>query len=263
MHKICDKENINYPTDGTAAVAARMPIIVGEKKGRRKRKSSAVTYTADKEKNIDKASGEVTEESASPEENESVGSGQPQPECLFGEGITTEVEPEEKPVPVPQTEGIVYEIAEDLYRREKTQAELEALCQPPFHKKFTDGEKYELDRESEEQTRHLLNSAREQIGEPAFLPEGLYDERDKPISTAAAFRMMIFLLIPGVNIIAAVYYSFASAANRNKRAMSRAFLLGSLLVMSVLLIMLTVYYVRSELRTPGSDLLAVWNRIRK
>ncbi len=256
MRKICDKESMNYPTDGTAAVAVDMPVIVGEKKSRRKIKNGAVTYAAEKEK--ENSDGNTADDAVQEEDDPH----QPQLSRLFGEGITTEIEPEENPVPAPQTEGIVYEIAEELYRREKTQAELEALCQPPFRKKFSEGEKCGLDRQSEEQTRQILNSARERIGEPAFLPEGLYDERDKPISTASAFRLLLFLIIPGVNIIAAIYYSFASSANRNKRAVSRAFLMGSLIMMSVLLIMLTVYYVRSEMNIPGSDLLAVWNRIR-
>lgn len=261
MQNICDEERTIYPTDGTAAVAVgnSIPVIRGKKKSRRKNKINAVTYAADTENSDTLAGndpGEIyPEDAAVYTEPADIQSG-----VSLGEGITTDIGQQEEPVPSPQTEGIMYEVAQELYRREKTQAELEALCQPPFHRNFTEGEKCDLDRQSAEQTRQMLNSASEKLGEPTFLPEGLYDERDKPISTAAAFSLMILLLVPGVNIISAIYYSFSSSANRNKRAIGRAFLSASLVLMGALLILLTVYFFRTELNRPGSAVLSVWRR---
>ena len=54
---------------------------------------------------------------------------------------------------LPAASGIVYEIAEELYCREKTAAEIEALCQPPFRKVFDSQRMEQLDRQATEETR--------------------------------------------------------------------------------------------------------------
>ncbi len=180
---------------------------------------------------------------------------------VFGGSVRTDVQLEkEDPSAVPDGSGIVYEVAEELYRREKTQAELEALCHPPFTKVFTEKQKVTLDREAEERTRRLVSAAAEaQAKEPAFLPDGLYEESDKPISTATAFLLEFVMLIPILNVIAAIIYSFMGKTNKNIRAFSRGFLIWSVLTMLAVSAYLAVYFINSQIQTGNTELLEVFN----
>lgn len=268
----------------------------GKKKSRRKNKKNAVTYALETEiaepeiKAVIKTDENISEKSAEQESAElqqplplqaeptavpeikteplpapEAKPTEPQPEItrppvssaneVFGGSIRTDVQPE-KETPLSDSSGIVYEIAEELYRKEKTQAELEALCHPPFTKVFTQKQKDTLDREAEERTRRLVSAAAlAQAKEPVFLPDGLYEEADKPISTAAAFLIQLIMLIPVVNIAVAIILSFTGNTNRNIRAYTRGFLMWSVLFTLALLAYLAVYYINAES-------IAVWQNLR-
>ena len=142
--------------------------------------------------------------------------------------------------------GIVYEIAEELYRKEKTASEIEALCQPPFKKVFSEKQIEELNRQAEEKTRTLVSSTVEppkkevepetiqQIAEPP--------KENNPISTAKAFALQLALFVPIVNIITALLFAFRKNSNLNMKAYSRAFCIWCVIIMTALLVCLSVLY---------------------
>ncbi len=130
---------------------------------------------------------------------------------------------------LPDTSGIVYEIAEELYCREKTAAEIEALCQPPFHKVFDRQQMALLDRKATEQTRQwlseLTNSPDNVSAKKAALDE-------KPLSLAQAFGLQVLLLVPMVNIVMALLWGFRAKGNANRQVFCRAFLLWVVLLVT-------------------------------
>lgn len=142
--------------------------------------------------------------------------------------------------------GIVYEIAEELYRKEKTATEIEALCQPPFKKVFSQKQIEELNRQAEEKTRSLVSSTVEpEKKETKPEPEPKIIEPPKennPISTAKAFLLQLVLFVPVVNIITALILGFRKNSNLNMRAYSRAFCIWCVIVMAVSLVYISVLY---------------------
>ena len=293
MQSGSDKNFEGFPVDGSSALEAVSSAAPSgrKKKSRRKNKKNAVTYalaleTETQEPEVngviktdeDTSEGTVENISAQEEKKQEISPAEPdkaEPEIspeikkptvssakeVFGGSVRTDVQLEkEDPSAVPDGSGIVYEVAEELYRREKTQAELEALCHPPFTKVFTEKQKVTLDREAEERTRRLVSAAAEaQAKEPAFLPDGLYEESDKPISTATAFLLEFVMLIPILNVIAAIIYSFMGKTNKNIRAFSRGFLIWSVLTMLAVSAYLAVYFINSQIQTGNTELLEVFN----
>lgn len=136
--------------------------------------------------------------------------------------------------------GIIYEVAEELYRREKTAAEIEALCQPPFRKVFDENRLRQLDRQAEARTRELVGSAADSTA-----PDSAQKGEHQPLSTATAFFTQLLLMLPGVNLVYALVLSFNARANRSKRAFCRAFLVWTVLAMTAALGFLTFQYVNS------------------
>ena len=145
-----------------------------------------------------------------------------------------------------ESSGIVYEIAEELYRKEKTESEIEALCQPPFKKVFSQKQIEELNRQAEEKTRTLVSSTVEpEKKETKPEPEPQIIEPPKennPISTAKAFALQLVLFVPIVNIITALIFGFRKNSNLNMKAYSRAFCIWCVIVMAVSLAYISFLY---------------------
>lgn len=137
------------------------------------------------------------------------------------------------PRSLPHSSGIVYEVAEELYRKEKTASEIEALCQPPFCKVFDRSQKEKLDLQASEKTNTLISNLLS--AEKQAQPEKAEPDICRPLSTGSALMMQLIFLLPGVNLIAAMVYAFRPRANRNKKACSRAFLLCTLFGMTAAL----------------------------
>ncbi len=220
----------------------------------------------------DKAEPEISPEiKDNPTNSPEVNPTEPKPEiernsvseakAVFGGSVSTDIKlDKEDPVAVPDGSGIVYEVAEELYRRERTQAELEALCHPPFKKVFTENQKVTLDKEAEDRTRRLVSAAAQaQAKDPTYLPDGLYEESDKPIGTATAFLLEFVMLIPVLNVIAAIIYSFMKKTNKNIRSFSRGFLIWSVLSMLAVSAYLAVYFINSQIQTGNTGFLEVFN----
>lgn len=150
---------------------------------------------------------------------------------------------------LPEASGIMYEIAEELYIKEKTAAEIEALCQPPFKKVFSEKQIKQLDEQAKEKARTMVSSTVTE-SEPEIKPEPQVvcesekddSKQNKPVTTAGAFLLQFVLLIPIVNIATAMFFSFRKSANLNMRAYSRAFLMWCVIVMFALIAFLTVMY---------------------
>ena len=142
--------------------------------------------------------------------------------------------------------GIVYEIAEELYRKEKTASEIEALCQPPFKKVFSQKQIEELNRQAEEKTRSLVSSTVEpekKETKPEPQPQIIEPPKEQnPISTAKAFLLQLVLFVPVVNIITALIFGFRKNSNLNMKAYSRAFCIWCVIVMAVSLVYISVLY---------------------
>lgn len=142
--------------------------------------------------------------------------------------------------------GIVYEIAEELYMREKTMSELEAMCSPPFHKVFTEEQRGELDSSASMRSKRIAGSiSRASSTQPVFLPEDGYTSRDRPLSTAQAFFTQLLMVIPVVNIGAALVLAFSRRSNFNLRAIGRGFLIWSVILMTAALGFFAFHYFTS------------------
>lgn len=141
---------------------------------------------------------------------------------------------------LPDAAGIVYEVAEELYCREKTAAEIEALCQPPFRKVFDAQQMERLDRQAAEATRRLLSEWTDGT-ETAPVASANTDDQ-QPVSFAQAFGLQTLLMIPVVNVAAALLLGFRKCGNANVKACCRAFLLWLVLLMTVALGFLAVGY---------------------
>lgn len=259
-------------------------IQTGKKKSRRKNKRNAVTYDKEQEKTApiileskeerplealleenDDGSTELPAElplefpsagtKEQPTEKPDPPSTEPplklrrrdaDPEQQLGEGLRTDAMGRNSAAAqLPDDSGIIYEIAEELYRRERTLADLEALCQPPFHKVFTEGQTESLDRQAHERTEQLLTAAGASVREPAFLPDGIIEPNEKPIGTSSAFLFQILLMIPLVNVIAAIFLAFGRNTNLNLRAYSRGFIILTVIFMTGLLVYFGIFYFTS------------------
>lgn len=156
------------------------------------------------------------------------------------EYVRTDKNPPTSMKETPPASGIIYEIAEELYRREKTASDLEALCQPPFKRVFTDDQLTRLDRQASERTRTLVAHA------AAAQPfSGKPEENDRTghdLSTSSAFWLQLMLMLPGVNLIAALVLSFRKRADPNKKAYSRAFLIWTSMFLSAALVFFAVTF---------------------
>ncbi len=139
--------------------------------------------------------------------------------------------------------GIIYEIAEELYRKEKTASEIEALCQPPFKRVFDKEQIEKLDMEAKEKTRTLIANISDP--EPSSSLKQEIPKDKAPISTASAFLIQLLFFIPVINLVTAFYYSFSKNSNYNKKAYSRAFLIFSLIFMAGALVFFAVYFFKT------------------
>ena len=154
--------------------------------------------------------------------------------------------------------GIIYEIAEELYIREKTLSELEGMCSPPFHKVFSSEQTAELDAAAHFRSGQIAGS----LGRAAAagipgLPDG-YTPMDRPLSTLQAFIAGFIMLLPGVNICAAIIFAFARRSNYNTRALGRGFLIWSVIFMTAALCFFGWHYFSSpEVTAKAAGLLKV------
>ena len=150
---------------------------------------------------------------------------------------------------LPDSSGIMYEIAEELYMKEKTASEIEALCQPPFKKVFSEKQIEQLNEQAKEKARTLASSTItepeiEVKPEPEIVPEKQEtDNKQNPsVTTAGAFLLQLVFLIPIVNIITAMCFSFGKKANISLKSYSRAFLIWCIIIMSAALVYFAVFY---------------------
>ncbi len=145
---------------------------------------------------------------------------------------------------LPDASGIIYEIAEELYYREKADAEIEALCRPPFKKVFSDEQLSRLNEQARADARDIAQSAvsgfEMNLTENKKSENGASKESNaaNPISTAKAFWLQLVLMVPILNIILGIAFSFNSSSNLNIRAYSRAFLVWC--IISVIIALATV-----------------------
>lgn len=137
--------------------------------------------------------------------------------------------PESKYTRVLSDSGIIYEIAEELYMREKTASEIEALFDPPFSKGFDAEEIVELDRRSEENARILAEKRRAELSSANIA-------QAKPISTSTAFVIQSLMLVPVLNIVASIFLSFRKKGNVNIKAFCRAYMIWTSIIMTLALV---------------------------
>lgn len=139
-----------------------------------------------------------------------------------------------------EASGIIYEIAEELYFRERTAAEIEALCQPPFRKVFDTQQLEQMNRRADETARRSvpLSDIFSQDSGEDLTPS----REESSIGTGAAFSIQLLFLLPGINILAALWLSFRKKTNPNLRSYSRAFLIWLSLVGTAALTFFAVQY---------------------
>ncbi len=140
---------------------------------------------------------------------------------------------------LPQAEGIVYEVAEELYRKEKTAERLEALCQPPFKKIFNP---QQLQRLNDEANQKLSTMLAETDADKKASDSEARDIKQRPISTVTAFFLQTVMLFPILNVFVMMILTFRKDTNINLKAYSKAFLLHSFIVMTIALLFLTVNF---------------------
>lgn len=159
---------------------------------------------------------------------------------IISEGFSTDISLKDKSAE--NNLGLIYEVAEELYIKEKTAAEIESLAGPPFHKNFDEITKERLDKTAYRRTVHLLSSARDAYL-PTFLPDTSYEDLSKPMETKQALITELLMFIPFINIAAAVFVMTDPDANQNLRSFCRAFLILTgvvLILLAGVLIGLTV-----------------------
>ena len=169
------------------------------------------------------------------------------PKEVFSGGVQTDISLENnKPQKNSESSGIVYELAEELYRREKTLEQLEALCNPPFEKQFTPSQKIILDEQAEMRLDTLAKAAAKKQRKLTFLPEGIFSDEDKPISTLQAFLLQLIMFIRALNIVTAGVLLMMPHTNSSIRSFSRATLIWSGIMLGVLFLYFLVYYLRAN-----------------
>ena len=144
-----------------------------------------------------------------------------------------------------QSFGIIYDVAEELYRRERTRMEVEALCKPPFHKVF-DGETIDiLEQQADERTKRLLA---DYITESKKKADASGASR-KPLTTAKALGLQLLFILPIVNVFFALLFSFSPRTDKSIRSFARAYMILS----SVFLMAALVYFMFSYFNNPNGD----------
>ena len=113
-------------------------------------------------------------------------------------------------------DGVIYEVAEELYFREKAAMENSAEEQPPFHRVFDEQSIERLDEEYYAR-RYGKRRRKRKAGE---------------LTTAKALLLQLFLLLPVVNIIAAAVLRFRKGSDSRLKAYSRAFAIWSVIITS-------------------------------
>ncbi len=227
-----------FPVDGTSALWPESR----EESRRKKKRPSAASPDETGPDNSHAAPAEAHPDSAGPS---SAASTSP-----FGGSIRTDARlPGETTTALPVGKGIVCELAEEIYRKEKTQTELEALYQPPFRKVFTQAQKEKMDREAHKRALQLLKQSAQTPPELVFLPDGTHRDPEAPLQTATVFWMQLVLMIPGVNLLTALILSFRSATNRNQKAVYRAFLIWSVIFSALLLGYLLFFFFSDPINT--------------
>lgn len=151
---------------------------------------------------------------------------------ILPEGFSTDIKASE--ITTEKGMGLIYEIAEELYIKEKTVSEIEALAAPPFRRNFDSDTKQRLDRAASRRTGRILSDAGTAAYQPTFLPEAIYEESSKPMETKQALLTELLLLIPFINIAVAVFVASDKSANKSLRSFCRAFLIITGVVMILL-----------------------------
>ncbi len=139
---------------------------------------------------------------------------------------------------MPEASGIIYEIADDLYRREKTATEIEALAQPPFRRVFDRNRIKELDRQAKAEAETLLSVP----ADTAKAHEQEKGTEKKPFTTARAFLLQLVFMIPVINLVTALVLSFGRSGDASVRAYSRGFVIWSAVFLSAALCFFAVSY---------------------
>ena len=143
------------------------------------------------------------------------------------------------------SEGIVYDVAEELYRREKIAARLQSLCRPPFKKIFDQEMLMRLDRQADEKTKQLLTA-----------PSKQKTGSERPISTISAVGLLLLMMLPLLNLPAILWFSFSKNSNQNVKAFSRAYLFWSALLIAAAAVYFAVSYFCVPLQENGLIRLA-------
>ena len=109
-----------------------------------------------------------------------------------------------------ETEGIIYEVAEQLYLRESAEAMLKAKEEPPVHKVLTKSEE-----------KAILNATTTKPNADGAY-SGDKEETNRTIKTGGAFWFQFAMMIPVINLITALVFCAGQKFNPNYRAMARA-----------------------------------------
>lgn len=224
---------------GTLSPAMINSPVKGRKKNRRNRKKLSADIAAIPAKENTAAENGGNEHEPEKKENEITVPPLSTPEEVFSGSVRTDIALDKNEHKEgSEGSGIIYEIAEELYLREKTLARLEALCAPPFEKRFTSSQKNTLDDEADERLDRLTRAAAKKQRTLTFLPEGTFEEENKPISTLQAFILQFVMLIPALNIIFAGVLLLLPHTNQSIRSFCRALLIWSGIVLLILFIYL-------------------------
>lgn len=151
---------------------------------------------------------------------------------IISDGVTSDVMTGAKKIN--EGKGLIYEIAEELYIKEKTISELESLIKPPFHKNFDTERTEELDEQAGKRIKKLVSAAGETDKTPTFLPEPIYEECASPLETKQALLAELIFLVPLVNIAVSVFMVMNPSVNKNIKSMCRAFLIITGIIMVLL-----------------------------
>ncbi len=109
-------------------------------------------------------------------------------------------------------DGIIYEVAEELYFREKEAAE-RSVEEPPFHRVF---DEQSIERLNDEYYERRYGKKRRR--------------RNGELTTARAFLLELMLMIPVINVITAAVLSFREQRTGSIKACARAYTIWSALI---------------------------------
>ena len=111
-------------------------------------------------------------------------------------------------------DGVIYEVAEELYFREKEAMERSAE-EPPFHRVF---DEQSMERLDEEYYARRYGKKRRRRG------------KNGELTTAGAFLLELLLMIPVINVITAAVLSFREQKTGSIKACARAYTIWSALI---------------------------------